>query len=142
MLSRYYSPVPWQKKYLSDVDWYIWKKYTDKYKANWYTQGYERDVCMNCWCRLDWKEKQLYDCTIPADWLKLTDDDIHKAVACPSEYKLGTKIYLKDIWTVVCRDRGWAIKNNRLDMWCWIWEKALDNWDNCPTWNHLWHKAG
>jgi hypothetical protein len=34
---------------------------------------------------------------VPADGKLLTDKDIYKSVACPPEYKLGTKIYLKDI---------------------------------------------
>lgn len=104
-LSRYYSPLPNQSRY------YNWKTY-------------EQDKAMNCWP---------WDCMVPADGKLLTDKDIYKSVACPSEYKLGTKIYLKDIWVVICRDRGWSIQGNRLDLRMWAWTKALDNWDKWPT---------
>lgn len=109
-LSRYYSVVPDQKRYY-----------------NWRT--YQQDFNMNC----------AGDCLVTADWHPLTDDDMYKSVACPKDYPLGTKIYLEWVWVVTCHDRGWAITNNRIDMRCWIWDKALDNWGNCPTGTRQWY---
>lgn len=103
-LSRYYSVQPNQSRYY-----------------NWRT--YEEDFAINC----------QWDCLYTANWHKLTDNDMYKSVACPKEYPLWTKIYLEWIGEVICNDRGWAINGNRLDMWCWIGDKALDNWSTCPT---------
>jgi len=110
--TRYYSPEPNQKTYLSSTTGYFSKKYQDMYKN--YSQGYERDVCMNCGCDINWH--QLYDCTKPADGKLLKAEDAYKIIACPPELKLGTKMWFDGLWTVTCRDRGWAIKNNRLDL--------------------------
>ena len=107
-LSRYYSVMPNQKRY------YNWK-------------SYEEDFKMNC----------AGDCLYTANWHKLTDDDMYKSVACPKEYELWTKIYLEWIGEVVCNDRWWKIvmqwEKTRLDMWCGVWDTALDNWNKCPT---------
>lgn len=103
-LSRYYSVMPNQKRYYNG-------------------RTYEEDFKINC----------QWDCLYTANWHKLTDDDMYKSVACPKEYPLWTKIYLEWIGEVICNDRGWAINGNRLDMWCWIGDKALDNWSTCPT---------
>ena len=113
-LSRYYSVLPNQKRY------YNWRSYEDDFK-------------MNC----------AGDCTITADWHRLTNDDAGKSVACPKEYELGTKIWLEGIGEVVCNDRGSAIKTKnwevRLDMRCWVGDDALDNWSKCPTWKRKWY---
>lgn len=109
-LSRYYTVVENQKRYY-----------------NWRT--YEQDFKMNC----------AWNCNITANWHILTDDDMYKSVACPKEYPLWTKIYLEWIGEVICNDRWWAINWNRIDMWCGIWDKALDNWNNCPTWQRKWY---
>ena len=113
-LSRYYSVQPNQKRYY-----------------NWRT--YEEDFKMNC----------AGDCTVPSDWWKLTNEDAWKSVACPKEYPLGTKFYLEWIGEVKCRDRWWAITKQwevvRLDMYCWLWDYALDNWSKCPTWIRKWY---
>lgn len=111
-LSRYYSPLPFQKKY-----------YNNKTYAN--------DVCMNCGC---W-----WDCSTTANWHKLISEDKYKSVACPSKYKLWTKIYLEWIGEVVCNDRWWAIIGNRLDMRCWYGDDALNNWTSCPTGIRKWY---
>lgn len=103
-LSRYYSPIVGQKSY------YNWKTY-------------EQDKQMNCW----W-----WDCLITANWHKLTDSDTYKTVACDAKY-LWRKFYLDGIGIVVCNDVGSAIGGRRLDMWCWIWDKALQNRNKCPT---------
>jgi 3D (Asp-Asp-Asp) domain-containing protein len=109
-LSRYYSVMTGQTRY------YNWKTY-------------EQDFKMNCW----------WNCLSTANSTKLTDDMMYKTVACPPEYPLWTKIYLNWIWIVTCNDRGWAIQGNRIDMRCWIWDKALDNWNKCPTWIRTWY---
>ena len=84
--------------------------------------GYEQDVCMNCGCQLDPKKpKQLYDCETPADWWKLYSEEASKVVACPKEYELWTKFVIEWLGDLICRDRGWAIKNNDIDLWVWYW---------------------
>lgn len=137
-LSRYYSPEPNQKRYLSDKTWYISEKYTNDYIRMWYKQWYEWDVCMNCWCSLE-GEKKLYDCTVPADWQKLRPEWAWTVIACPKEYKLGTMFYLDDIGVTICRDRGWAIVGNRLDIWLWYWDTALDSRNNKYTGKKQWY---
>lgn len=115
-LSRYYSVMTWQTRY------YNWK-------------SYEADVIMNCW-----KNAINTDaCLTPADGKRLSHSDKNKVVACPSWYPLWTKIYLEWIWVVTCRDRGWAIQGNRIDMYCWIWTDALDWRNACHTWQRRWY---
>lgn len=117
-LSRYYSPVVWQKRYY-----------------NWRT--YEADVTMNCWKSAignDW-------CLYPSSWKKYSLSDKNKSVACSPKYPIWTKFELDIDWTkiiVKCEDRWWAIQNNRLDMYCWIWDHALDNRKTCITWQRWW----
>lgn len=120
-LSRYYSPEPWQTKYF-----------------RW---SYNEDVCMNCWCAKEPDGTFIapYDCTVPADGHKLLPTEAWKVIACPKEYKLGTKFYLEWIWVVTCRDRGWAINGNRLDLRGWYWQTAIDNWKNIPTGIRKWY---
>jgi 3D (Asp-Asp-Asp) domain-containing protein len=38
-------------------------------------------------------------------------------IACPRNYKLGTKIYIEGMGTYVCDDRGGAIKGNHFDIY-------------------------
>ncbi len=38
-------------------------------------------------------------------------------LACPKEYKFGTKIYIEGMGTYTCEDRGGAIKNNKFDIY-------------------------
>lgn len=109
-LSRYYTVQPNQSRYY-----------------NWRT--YEEDFKINC----------QWDCLYTANWHKLTDNDMYKSVACPKEYELWTRIYLEWIWEVVCNDRWWAIIWNRIDMRCWIWDKALNNRSKCPTGTRKWY---
>ncbi len=109
-LTRYYSPVKWQKKY------YMWV-------------SREREIRMQCWCRKDWTCHE-EDCLYPADWKLLTEKDVWVAYACPKAIPLWTKIRLEfDWWTVdwVCRDRWWAIKWMRLDNRCWYGDEWLEN---------------
>lgn len=103
-LSRYYSPMVGQKSY------YLWKTY-------------EQDKVMNCWP---------WNCLVTANWHKLCDEDMYKTVACDRKY-LGKKFYLEWVGIVTCNDVGSAITANRLDMRCWIWDKALQNRNKCPT---------
>lgn len=111
ILSRYYSPVVGQKKY-----------YTNR----------RADLVMNC----GGDEKS---CEIPADGLKLQEHEVGVAYSCPPEVPLGSKIKLQfHWWTVygVCRDRGGAIKDKRLDARCGYWEKWVYNikkWKWCFT---------
>ena len=116
-LSRYYTVVPNQKRYYQG-------------------RTYEEDFKINC----------AWDCNVTANWHVLTNDDRAKSVACPKEYELWTKFYLEWIWEVVCNDRWWAIvklwDTIRLDMWCWIWDNALDNRSSCPTWERVGYIIG
>jgi len=119
-ISRYYSPVEWQDMYFSAIEWFYSQEYIDSFAK--YERWYEMDVCMNCGCDLDLgTPKKLYDCTVPADGRKLKADEAMKVVACPPEYKLWTKFNIEWLWIVTCRDRGWAIQNNRIDLWMWYW---------------------
>ena len=38
-------------------------------------------------------------------------------LACPREYKFGTKIYIEGMGEFVCEDRGGAIKGNHFDIY-------------------------
>lgn len=119
LLSRYYSPMMWQKRYYNN-------------------KTYEQDVTMNCWASAIWNDWCLY----PANWMLLTNNHRWKVVACPPKFKLWTKFNLDGIWVVECVDRWWAIQMQgnviRLDMRCWFWDEALDNWNSCPTWRMGW----
>ncbi len=117
-LSRYYSPIQWQSRYYNG-------------------KTYEQDVIMNCGANAignDW-------CLYTASWIQYTNEHKNKSVSCPSNIPLWSKIelQLKD-WPhiVTCEDRGGAIINNRLDMYCGIWEYALDNWSTCITGKVKW----
>ena len=136
-LSRYYSPEPNQSKYFSSIPWYFSQEYLDMFSK--YERWHEMDVCMNCWCDLDKNTpKKLYDCTTPADWKKLNKDEAMKVVACPKEYPLWTRIYIDWLWEVVCRDRGWAINKNRVDVRMWYWMDAQNNWEKVIAWKQFW----
>ena len=41
----------------------------------------------------------------------------HHTIACPKEYKFGTKIHIEGMGTFTCEDRGGAIKENRFDIY-------------------------
>lgn len=108
-MTRYYSPVKWQSQY------YKWKTY-------------EQDVCVNCWC---WG-----DCSYPANGIKLTNEQAWKVVACSQEYALWTKFNIEWYWWVTCVDRWSAIQMNRLDLWMWYGEEALNKINTLkrPAW--------
>ena len=109
-ISKYYSPMKWQEEYFSSTEGYYSKEYQDRYVN--YSSWYERDVCMNCWCK-EWGAKILYDCETPADWRVLHPGEAMKAVACPKEFMLWTKFFIDWIWEVVCRDRWWTITTDK-----------------------------
>ena len=109
-LSRYYSPVPNQTRYYGNKD-------------------YLSDVKMNCGLNKDGTPS---DCLHTANWHQLVMSDKNQSVACDKSM-LGKKIYLDWVGVVTCNDVWWAIKGNRLDMRCGIWDKALDEWTECKT---------
>jgi len=41
----------------------------------------------------------------------------YHTIACPPQFKFGTKIKIKGYGTFVCEDRGGAIKSNKLDIY-------------------------
>ncbi len=110
-LSRYYSPVKWQKKY------YVSRMH---------------DLAMNCWGS---EEK----CKDTANGHILADEDIGYVYSCPPEIPFDTKIKLVFHWWVqygICKDRWWDIKKLRLDSWCGYWDTGVNNikkWIWCYT---------
>lgn len=97
-LTTYYSPEPDQ--------------------ANYFAGGtYKEDFYMNC----------SNTCEHTADGTRLTNEHIYTAVACPRTLELGTKLFINGLGEVVCRDRGGAIKGQRLDVWAGWGEMGLDN---------------
>ena len=115
-LSRYYSVMPNQEAY------YGWRTYEEDFKIN--CQG---------------------DCTVTADWHKLTSDEAWLVVACPKEYPLWTKFYVEWLWTVTCHDRWWAIVKQwdtiRLDVRSGIWDTWRINiqTNKIRTWKTRWY---
>lgn len=97
-ISRYYSPMPWQKSY-------------------YLNRTYEKDLAMNT----------SGDPLVTDDWYRLSQKDAHKVVACPQPMKMGTRLFIEWIGNVTCHDRWGAIKNKRIDLWAWIWEEWLNN---------------
>lgn len=102
-ITQYYSPVPDQKTWLPFEKWY-----EDSYKRqfNWY-----------------------WDTTMPADWVRYTDADWLKVVACPWKERLGKKLYIAGFGFVTCRDTGGAIKGKRLDLYLGIWDNAVKRYN-------------
>lgn len=101
-ITRYYSPITWQTHYYKN-------------------KTYEQDVTMNCWASNignDW-------CMYPANWVKLTEKDSLKVVACPWQFPLGTRFEIESYGRVKCIDRGSAIQWRRLDLWAWYWDAWL-----------------
>lgn len=86
-ISTYYTPVQGQKKYFNG--------------------SYARDYYVNC----------SGDCFKPASGITLADDMAGKIVACPSNFKLGTKFWTEKHGILICEDRGGAIKGKRLDLY-------------------------
>lgn len=97
-VSRYYSPMPGQKSY-------------------YLNRTYEADLAMNT----------SGDPLVTASGYRLTAQDAHRAVACPPNFKLGTRLFIEWIGNVTCHDRWGAIKGKRLDLWAGIGEQGLEN---------------
>ena len=104
-LSRYYSVMTGQKRYYNN-------------------KTYEDDFKMNCHG----------DCLSTAMSYRLSNKDQNKVVACDPNIWLWSRLYIEWVWRVQCVDRWWAIKWQRIDMYCWVWDWALDNWNSCKTW--------
>ena len=109
-----------------------------KWQKRYYNnKTYEADVTMNCGASAIGNNGCLY----PASGIEYTNNNKNKSVACPKEYPIGTKIELVvglESIVVTCEDRWGAIVNNRLDMYCGIWNWALDNWNTCVTGQRYW----
>lgn len=97
IVTRYYTPVPNQRRY--------------------YGKSFEQDFKINC----------QGDCLVTASGYRLSQKDEFKIAACPKELKFGTVIELKGIGKVTCQDRGRAIKNHRIDVWAGIGDRGVDN---------------
>lgn len=114
-ITRYYSCTKDQTKYLSrEVNT----------KQNNYTACNKR--------QFNWD----IDNTQPKYWARFTNDDAWVAVACPPEIKAWTKLRIE--WydkIVICRDVWSAIKNKRLDMYAWLWDRAIENFHKFPAGN-------
>lgn len=65
-VSRYYSPMPGQKSY-------------------YLNRTYEADLAMNT----------SGDPLVTASGYRLTAQDAHRAVACPPNFKLGTRLFIE-----------------------------------------------
>lgn len=73
-----------------------------------------------------------WNCLITADWHELKSEEAWKVVACPTEIKAGTKIYIEDYGIVTCHDRGARITKDKdwiyhLDLRAWIGEQWVLN---------------
>lgn len=71
-----------------------------------------------------------WDCRVTASWHRLQDNEAWRVVACPRSFEFGTQLYIEWHGNVWCRDRGGAIKGNRLDLWVWWHTKKQEalNW--------------
>jgi 3D (Asp-Asp-Asp) domain-containing protein len=101
-ISRYYSPVNGQLRYLHG--------------------SYLKDVEINCGLTKDGKPS---DCTHTANGYLLKAEDAYKVAACPPEMPFGTKLEIDGIGVVTCVDRGGAIKQKRIDVWAGYGEDGL-----------------
>jgi 3D (Asp-Asp-Asp) domain-containing protein len=82
---------------------------------------------------LDFRVNCHGNCLSPADGGKLyTDADAFRVLACPPEYPLGTRFEIEGIGELVCRDRGGAIKDRRLDVWAGVGDAALSAMRKTP----------
>lgn len=104
ILTAYYSPIPWQKRYSYLLSQKRYRTYSEEIKLQW-----------------DWKKT--------ASW-----KDVYTWVlAAPRNYDFWTKIEFEWIWVWVVEDRWWAIVNSwerkheydRIDIWMWYWYEWL-----------------
>lgn len=104
-ITRYYTPVRWQRTYL-------WSK------------NFESAFKLNCM----YKPNRPYGwCLDTASGYRLKPEDAFKMAACPPNLKHNTKLFIEWLGEVTCVDRWWAIKNKRLDIWAWIWDQWIKN---------------
>lgn len=75
----------------------------------------------------DFKVNCSGDCLVTADGYQLKPEDAFKVAACPPEMPFGTRLQIDGIGKVVCRDRGSAIKNRKIDVWAGIGDQGLQN---------------
>lgn len=80
------------------------------------------------------------DCTMTAGNHRLVPEDAGKVVACPTEFKFWTRLYITDYGEVTCRDRwAWINKDKNwvfhLDIWSGLWEQWVTNIRNNIVWN-------
>lgn len=72
----------------------------------------------------------------PKHWAAYTNEDAWVAVACPPWIPWWSILRIDWYWEVVCRDVWSAIQNKRLDLYAWIWNRAIENRWRFPSWNH------
>lgn len=92
--------------------WKITSYYTPLPNQNDYYTTYGEDLYINC----------SGDCSITASGAKV--DNL--TVACPPEFAFGTRIFIDGVGEKICRDRGGAIKNKRLDVWTGYGDAGLE----------------
>lgn len=104
-LSRYYSPTNDQTELLA------------------YETSLKDSVAMNCWWEVE-------NCRNTTNGYELQPEDAGNIYSCPKEIPFDTKIKLVFPWGTVywiCKDRGGAIKNKRLDSRCGYWNIWIRN---------------
>lgn len=112
--SRYY---PNQKLYVKDSEWkcILLKKPDGTAQRTGQTGDYISDLCMNT----------SGDPMVGAGG-RLKEWDVGKKVACPPNLAIGDRLRVEWYGEVTCYDRGWAIKDNKLDVWTWPGEEWLN----------------
>ena len=98
--------------------WRITTYYTPTKDQSKYFYGtYDKDFEINC----------SGDCFVTANGYRLSDKDIGNVVACPSNFTFDTKLWIEDVGEVTCKDRGGAIKGQRLDLWVGSGKNGFSN---------------
>lgn len=122
-ITRYYSCDPKQTRYLPrEVNVLKKKLGRDPSLEELYTECNRRQFNGD------------NDNTQPKHWAKFTNADAGIPVACPKSIPWRTKLKIE--WydqTVVCRDVWSAITAWRLDLYVWIWDRAVDHYNNFPS---------
>lgn len=122
-ITRYYSCDPKQTRYLQrEVNVLKKKLGRDPALEELYTECNRR--------QFNWDN----DNTQPKHWAKFSNADAGITVACPKSVPWWTKLKIE--WydqTVVCRDVWSAITAWRLDLYVWIWDRAIDHYNNFPS---------
>ena len=120
-VSRYYTPVPGQARYLNG-----WKKGKEGQCAiknlTWMPSSggsFSAEACIN----------GSGDLHITADGTDLTNVKPYTVVAC-SKWMLGYRLRIEGFGEVICRDTGGAIKNARLDIWIGMGDEGFTNYIN------------